>query len=223
MHWYLQCLNYAKDCLRELSFDVLKNVNTELLRVSDNGTVDLPCDYVDFTKVGVRYGQFVKPLLQYDKINRLPNYSNGEEVPYAEEGVGLSGVSWVNVSGDGEHLGRMYGLGMGRETDVFKVIPERGIIQFSQELGYDHIVLEYISDGLSSNAATSIHPYAQKTIEAYIEWQLKLSGRHYDRYEKEKGEQLFYRERRILVARMNPITIEDVKRVFKRSYRGSIK
>lgn len=31
-------------------------------------------------------------------------------------------------------------------------------------------VIEFIKNGLECNAATKIHPYAQKTIEAYIEW-----------------------------------------------------
>ena len=46
MHWYLECLTYGKDCLRELTFDDFKVVNTKLLPVlndADNvNAVDIP-------------------------------------------------------------------------------------------------------------------------------------------------------------------------------------
>lgn len=215
MHWYLECMNHAKDCLREFTFDYLKNVNTEIIKVESDHTIKLPCDYVDWTKVGVRAGQYIKPLIQYDKFSRVENQSGG-----LGEAVGGWEIPWINVSQDGEHLGRLYGLGAGREKDVFMEIRERGVIQLSEKLEEDYVVLEYISDGQTSSAATQVHPYAQSAIEYYIDWKItnfsKGGEKQLRKFEYEQAV-------RKLVARLNPITVEDVKRIYRRSYRGSIK
>ena len=214
MHWYLECMNHAKDCLRELTFDHLKNVNTELIQIKSN-TAELPCDYVDWIKIGIRSGQYIKPLLQYDKFSRVENATSG-----LGESLGGWEIPWTNVSQDGEHLGRLYGLGAGREKDVFKVIKERGIIQLSEKLEEDYIVLEYISDGQTSTAATQVDPYAQSTIETYIDWKITNFSKGGEKQIKKMEHEQALRK---LVARMNPYTVEDIKRIFKRSYRSSIK
>ena len=44
---------FALRGIREMGFDMLKVVRSLKLSVSSNGTVTLPDDYVDWTKVGV--------------------------------------------------------------------------------------------------------------------------------------------------------------------------
>jgi hypothetical protein len=229
LHWYIQALKSASDCLRELTFDTLQNVNTVNLTLSASGSADLPCDYVDFVKVGVPYSQYVRPLVQKDSINRLQNKeSSGNVIPYSDNSdsdflfVPSFYVSDF-INDNGEPLGRLFGFNAGWIQDGFKILRERGQIQVDQQLGATSIYLEYISDGQCSDNATKVHPYAQKTIEAYILWQFKQHSRAYGSQERELAKNEFSTQRRILRARMNGLTAQDIKRIVRKSYSATIK
>lgn len=233
LHWYLQALKAASDCLRELTFDTLKNVNTVKLPVSDTGVVTLPCDYVDIVKLGLEVGQYVKPLVPKDGINRLQNTdSNGlpinyDNIPFSNSALTEGEyyrINWAErFSADGEPLGRDYGFNAGWIQDGYKVIRERGEIQLDQQLITDFVYLEYISDGQSSDNATKVHPYAQSTIEKYIFWQFKEHSRAYSPGERQIARNEFSIERRILRARLNGLTADQIKRIVNKSYTASIK
>ena len=236
LHWYLQALKAASDCLRELSFDTLKNVNTIKLPVSSTGTVDLPCDYVDWSKIGIDFGEYVRPLVQKPGINRLQNLdNNGLPIPYPNpipefsqfnlETSGLyNGMWWAaGFTADGEVLGKWYGFNAANIQDGFKVIRERDQIQLDQYLCAKCVILEYISDGQACDNATQVHPYAQATIENYIFWQLKEHNRSIGDAERQRAQNEFSSQRRILRARLNGLTKDDILRIVRKSYSATIK
>ena len=230
VHYYLEYLNHGKDCLRELNFDVLKCVNSVIIPLNSYKAAPLPCDYVDFTKVGFPIGQYIRPLMQYDKISRLNNFdSTGNKIPY---GTGLpdsiDNTSYLtplirNVSWTFMDNGRWYGFGTGRERDVFKIIKERKEIQMDEHFTGTSIVLEYMTDGSSCDAATQVDPYAQAAIEQYIIWKTKKYNRNSGIGEVRDEERLFTKERDTLLARLSDVTIEDVKRAYRRAYYGAMK
>jgi hypothetical protein len=229
IHFYLQGLKSASDCLRELTFDSLRNINTIMLPVSATGTIDIPCDCVDMIKVGVPTGQYVKPLVKKDTINRLPDLnSSGQPINYpAPDNVDLTYIPFLLQSDyftdDYEPLGRFFGFSADWLTDGYKVIRERGIIQIDQSIADPSIYLEYISDGQSSDNATMIHPYAQKTIEAYIFWQFKEHSRSYSPTERQLAQKEFESQRRTLRARLNGLTKDDYVRIVRTGYSATIK
>ena len=48
LHWYMQFMVYAADCLRDITFDDLRVINTKILPVNQNiNTAELPEDYQD--------------------------------------------------------------------------------------------------------------------------------------------------------------------------------
>jgi hypothetical protein len=229
LHWYLQALKSASDCLRELTFDSLKNVNTVVIPVSSTGTIDLPCDFVDMIKVGVKTGQYIKPLVKKDSINRLQNKdSSGTPIVYPDPtSVDLTYVPFLLESDyyndNYEALGRFFGFRADWLTDGYKVLRERGQIQLEQGIADTEIYLEYISDGQCSDNATMIHPYAQKTIEAYIFWQFKEHSRAYGAGERQLAQREFDAQRRILRARLNGLTKDDYIRIVRSGYSATIK
>jgi hypothetical protein len=235
LHYYMQCLVYSKECLRQLHFDDLKVVNTKKLTLSATNSITLPSDYVDYIKVGVAYGQTVRPLIKNDKINRLNNYDSlGNKIDYGTPDYNndstvyygyVTPLYWrMNTINElGENLGRLYGYGAGVEHDTFKVLPERNEIQFDESLGYSEIILEYISDGSNADAATCVDAYAQDAIDAYIKFQLKANNRNYGIGEVREEERKYYNQRRILRARKDDLTIDDIKRLANRASAASIK
>ena len=235
-HFYLQALNNAKDCLRELNFDTLKVVNTNILIVGQYHAATLPCGYVDFSKVGVKVGQLVRPLVQQESINRLNNldtacnkidYTNNQDTQVAQGSYyGIGGLYWSSshINNYGENTGGYFGRGAGFETDTFKIIIERNEIQFNESIPVGtEIVLEWIGDGLTCDAATHIDSYAQKTIEEYCLWQFKEQSRAYNEGEKERAKRLFDKEHAKLRGRKNGMTISDIKRSMQKGYMLSAK
>lgn len=242
VHWYSQFLKFAADCLRELTFDTLRVINTEKLTVNSYKAVTIPCSYVDFISIGVPFGQYVQPLVASNSINRLPYYApNGEITTYPDvfqsqenvlgntgnvpllNGFGFLSYNWVTWNDYNESLGRTYGLGDFPGANGFKIIPERNIIQLDDQSCASHIILEFISDGQDCNAATRVNSYSQACIEHYIVFAMKKFGRQYSMGEVQEAERRYYNQVKILRGRMNDATISDIKNIIRKNSRSSIK
>lgn len=238
MHWYLQFLHYGQNVLRELSFDDIHAIRSVLMNVNTYGAVDLPDDYVDKIRIGVRYGQFVRPLLEDGTMNRLKDYdSTGNVIRYSDDANiypnGINNINYgfstplfwrLNTTNEyGENIGRLFGFGQGTELDTYSIIRERNQIQFNENMGYTQIVLDYISDGMSSDACAAVDVYAIQTIKTYIKWQRKEHSRSYSMGEREMEKQQYYTERKKLRSRKNPLTIEQLKRIMNRNYMAAPK
>ena len=73
VHFYVECIAYAQRCFAELHFYTLKNVRTVPLSLNSYGAAQLPCDYLDYCKIGVMAGNMIRPIYQRQGINRLNN------------------------------------------------------------------------------------------------------------------------------------------------------
>jgi hypothetical protein len=227
LHYYIEYLVHASTCLRELTFDSLKIINTVELTLNDYYAADLPCDYIDFTKVGIRVGQFIQPITQRDSINRLRNQdSQGAYVPYQQTNtINLDFPFWPgfwmfqNVDDLGENTGRFYGWNPGLVEDGFKIIKERNQIQFQQSARVGTYVMEYISDGQTSDNASQVEQYAWSAIEAYINWKRTPNADNDHAPEAYN----YKNQRRLLRARMSELTLYDLRQILFRNYRASIK
>jgi len=236
IHWYIPFMVSAKNCLRELSLDDLKVINTKKLPVGNYNEVDLPNDYLDYAHVNVAAGQNIRPLVETSRINSLINYNNSfEPVLYSQNQVSETSpqpfygylypfyFNTVTYNEFGESIGRFYGFGAGVQDDTFKIVPERNQIQLTEHLSADFIILEYISDGMNSDSATRIPTYASETISAYINWQLKENSRSYGLGDRQLAEQEYIKQRKILRARMSGLTLEVLKRISQKSSYASPK
>jgi hypothetical protein len=234
LHWYLQFLKYSADALRELTLDTLQIVNTVELPVDTSDfTCQIPCDYVDYTGVGVKKGQFVRPIPQIDTINNLPaTQPNGVPTTYGVVGeveISDSFPLWPgafvfqNIDDLGENLGRLFGWPSDNRTNGFKIIPERGVIQLTESFQYSSIIFQYISDGQCVDNASQVPVYAQKTIEAYDDREWKThTGRH-SLGEITMADRMHTREWRKLRARISGLTISDIKQSIWHAYQATNK
>lgn len=230
IHYYGRCLKFAADGLREQLFDTLKVTNTVRIPVDEFNEAAIPNDYIDWVKIGVQIGQFVRPLVTRPGLNKMANYdtSTGEQIVYPDPQTSDTwgnNIRWFgyNINTNGENTGGYYGIGAGGEADTFTIDEVRNVIKLNQDLTDGKIVLEYLGDGSFSNAATKITPYAQKTIEAYIDWQYKLHSKSFGAYDHQAAEREFYNELRKLRGRKNDITPEIVERIINRHRKASLK
>jgi hypothetical protein len=241
LHWYMQFMVYAADCLREITFDDLRVINTKILPVNQKiNAAELPEDYQDYVTVGVMIGQRIRPLVPTSTLNPLisldvnQNYSEQEWTdnvvpPGSNENQlyygALPYAQWFTVRYNdyGENIGRFFGLGAGYQEDTFQVFKERNQIQLDQKFYVENIVLQYVSDGQSADAASLVDPYAIRTIQAYIDFQMKAHNRTYNMGEKQLAENNYIKERKILRARKSDWSVEKIKRIVQKNTMGAPK
>jgi hypothetical protein len=226
LHYYLEHLLHAATCLRELSFDTLHIINTARLPVNDYNAVDLPFDFVDDVMVGIPVGGMLQPVAKRDNINPLRTFdedgqfANWTESNSEETNAIFSGTwTWFwNVNDFGEPTGRMFGAGSGSDNG-YMVDRKRRQIQLTGSFTSDEIVLMYISDGQSADNATQIDVRAQAAIDAFIGWKASPNADIKDSYEAAT----FYNEKRMLRARLDDLTILDIKAIIRRNYKAAPK
>lgn len=235
LQYYIDFLVYCKDGMREIAFDdPIFSIRYKALPVDQNSnTVDLPNDYLDYSRVSAWTDQYIRPLVEDNSLTLVPNldsnfqvqpYSNG--IPSQTQPVGyypsgyLSPYWWVtNWNSFGENLGRFFG-GVGAMSDTFRIDKTRNVIKINENLFIQNIVLEYISNGMDADSATRIDSYAQNAIEAYALWQFYLCNRTYSQGEAEAMYQHYVIERNILRARLSDLTIDKLKRIVQQNSIG---
>ena len=234
IHYYFEYLLHGSTCLRELSFDTLKIVNTIQLPVNKYNAVDLPEDFVDDVAVCLPSSTTLQPLPRQNNINpiRLHNPTTSEFVPPHRPGTyqnsagvddsffwGSAGWLWYwNVNDFGEPTGRFFGATGGTQRG-YKVVKERRQIQMSYDYSESSIVLQYISDGQSINSATQIDTQAIQCIRAWQEW--KRSGNANNDYSPEAVS--FWNRKKNLRARLSGLTLVDVKNALRNGYTAAVK
>jgi hypothetical protein len=228
IHYYAEYLLHASSCIRQLTYDTLKIINSVSLPVNSYYAVDLPEDFVDDISVNVPTGSFLKPVPKNDSINplRLVDPTTGQFVPYKDAGQNetVYGInpSWLwywNVNDYGEPTGRFYGAGGGERANGYKLFKERRQIQLTETFTGDTIVLLYISDGQSVNSATQIDMLAFSTIQAYIDWKTSPNAARKDSYEA----RTYADEKRLLRAKLNDLTVVDIKNIVRKQFMAAIK
>lgn len=227
IHYYLDFIIPAKDCLRELSFDLpIETLRYQIITLNSINQGELPNDYHDFARVSVRINQYLHPLVEDNSLDTIPNYdSNFTEQPYSS-GVatdtaattslytGYAAPYWymTNWNSFGENLGRQFG-GVGTMADTFKIDKRRNIIKVNEYLSVTEVVLEYIGNGVDADSATHVDPYCQATIEAYCMWQFYLNNRTYSQGEADDMEVKYNNQVSKLIARLSDLTLDKFKRI----------
>lgn len=233
IHYYLDFLVGAKECIRELTFDGdLKNpIRYAVIPLDDKNFGALPNDYVDYCRVSVRVGQYMTPLVEDNALDLVPNYSSTFSLESYLDGVAtettsttqiyytgyLSPYWWLcNWNAYGENLGRQFG-GVGAMSDTFKIDRKRNQIKINEALAITEVVLEYISDGQDADSATHIDAYAEMTVQMFAIWQHTLNHRSYNNQDKVLAEKNYTNERQRLRARQSDLSMDLLKRIVQRS------
>jgi len=227
IHYYIDGLTHAASCLREISLRGLCVINSKSLPVDDNGYVDLPHDFQDDVGVYLPFGQRLIGLPEQKNITPLRlRDTTGAFTPYSSvtsnsadslSAPVLFNYYW-NVNDNGEPTGRFFGSGGGTNSG-YKVFKERRQIQMTENFAGGGIVLLYISNGQSSDAATQVDWYAFSAIQAYIDWQTSPYAIDKDSAPARK----FYNELTGLGYGTYGMGVEDIKNIVRSAYSGFIK
>lgn len=230
IHYYIEGVFHSATCLRELNFDVLKIINVANLSVDAEGNISIPNDFVDDIAVTIPVGGSLKNLPKQDWITpiRIHDAASGQFTTYTDTtnapqtfcGFPFNaGWGWFwNVNSFGEPTGQYYGA-RGGTSSGYAVFKQQRRIQLSENFAGTNVVLLYIGDGSSIDNATQIDPQAFATIDAFISWKRSPNR---DNENSPEG-RTFYNQRRRLVARLDDLTVADIRNIVHQNYTASIK
>jgi len=234
IQYYIQFLYLASRGYQTIHFSSLANTKTLKLPVNSYNAIELPCDFLDWVKVGVAHGQLVQALSERRGITRLNNFDDsGNKITFGKDnlnGVEESAMDATFFRGyqqfyneNGEFTGRMFGVANGENAQTFRLAPERNEIQLHEGLRVKDIILQYTTDGSSIDNATMITPYARAVIEAYIIWKMKEANRSIGLGERAEAKRQYGLELALFRAQMFPLTRQGIYATVRKNTHGSIK
>lgn len=185
---------FGLNFLRETNFDISGFPTIVELDISDHDTVDLPNDYVNYTKIALcqngklyslsqnndicldkNYDDCGRPAIANSDINT--NAANFFYDPYTGIGFGNPLLVADNYR-NGEMMGRMFGIG----SDVnllgsYRIDKGANQIRLSGLSISSTIVLEYLSDvSVSNDGDFTVHPFAIAALKDSVHFQSKVRG-----------------------------------------------
>tara|TARA_Y100000401_G_scaffold43513_1_gene33223 strand:- start:1180 stop:1893 length:714 start_codon:yes stop_codon:yes gene_type:complete len=211
---FLRYFKLGMNGLKELNFDVSGGVRTVELVVDPNTlTINLPSDYVKYTKIGV-YGKDgdIHPLGLRNQKSLISTVAND------------------TVSNDDElnptyfEYSQEYGVGGGNNANgYFRVDLENSTIQFTSALSSKKIIIEYITNSLihPTERKVVVHEMMADALRGYIYWKSIHRKRGIDQGEKDLAKRDYYNQKRLARARMLSFTkqeaLETTRRAFKQA------
>ena len=189
---------HAKRAMQEFSYDTLKSINSQELNIPNSLSVAIPQDYVNYVNIHWVDKQGVKHIIMPTQLTSNPYSNPIQDqsgIPMQDnfgdniEGTSITEERWANndlkqrneirdnslgfgsfYGEDGYGAGQLYGLDpqYANVNGYFTINEREGKFSFSSDLVGKLIILEYVSDGLSTNLDTRVPKMAEEAMYAYI-------------------------------------------------------
>lgn len=227
-------LYQAKRGVRELYYDVVREIKAIELELSPTLNVIVPPDFVNAVRIswvddsGQLHPMSVdRTMVIADKYLQDHEYEllfdDEGEVLKADEGIPKIGGGVRRYSVCSTPFTPNIDRSKFNKNSTFNIDKAAGIIQFSSDARSKRIVLEYISDGLYTGNMSRgerqirIHKFAESALVDYIYYGLVKNRRNVPMNEKIRARKEFYNNRRIAKRRVNSLNYQDLIQVFKGS------
>jgi len=227
---YFKCFHLAFRAMTELGLDVFYAVKSVKLPVNANLTVTLPADYLNYSKVGVfnQQGEVITMGVNnnlstaYDLQPTRLSQTQDNTIPTA---YNQDGIGWYNYY-NGYGVGVLYGLPSGTPfIGSYKIDNANGVMVLSENFPYDYVVLEYISSP-KEGGDYYVPVQFKEAIIAYLAWKDIRSmpvKTHMQNNSTEARRRDFYNERRLAIARYDPIRLPDLYQWLLETQRLAVK
>jgi len=201
----------------ELGLDFFYTVRSFKLPVNANFTVNLPSNYLNYCKVGVFNDRSeVIPLIYNDKLTFFddlqPNRAAATEDSTLFSPFLFSNLIFYNFW-NGSVFDSLYGIPSGAPfVGSFKIDNQNGLIVLDENFCYPYVILECICTPDPKQGTYYLPVQFKEALIAYIGWkdiQMLPSSRRGSAGDKAQRRKEFYNERRLAIARYDPIRLED--------------
>lgn len=216
-HKYFKLWHLAFRALTELGLDAFYHVKSVKLPVNSNLTVTLPADYLNYSKVGVlnQQGEIIpmginnKLTVAFDMNPTRVEQTKDNTLPTQ---INEQGVWWYNYW-NGQGMGNAYGLPSGSPfIGSFKIDTANGVIVLSQNFPYEYVMLEYVASPVVGGEYYVPIQFKEAVI-AYLRWKDNISipvKTHMANSNIQMRRHDYYNERRLAIARYDPINLPDL-------------
>lgn len=244
----VQVRTHALRGIRDMGFDVSKKIRSLVLAINSvNNTVELPDDFVDWSKVGVVGSDGLVYVLGENKnINYSQAYQDGHGIKVTDsddaadsdgDGVfdriedknstsGGNTSSSFNSSVFRDHYygnqNAIYGAGGGRYRGEFRVNLDQNRIEISPISNVSEVVIEYVADEARSKNP-SVHVYLEEALTSYMYYRIVERKASVPANEKARARTEYYNELRKANARMKSFTKEEALKTIRKNYKQSPK
>jgi hypothetical protein len=148
--------------------------------ISDNYTVDLPLDYIDYIAVSINVNGEWVPLSVNDRIVLPRNESCGEvesrtaaqlkgRTVYTDSET-TSSYGTLGVPYKTGYYNSFYGYRGGHNRSLYRIDKDRRQIVFQSSVDRTSGILEYISSGVSLSGKTYVSRSALEALIAFVHW-----------------------------------------------------
>jgi len=217
-------------CMDELGLDFFYQIKSVKLPINANLTVQLPEDYLNYSKVGVLNDRGEVITLNHN--NKLTTYADllTDRAAKTQDNTLFNWNSPVNGMflnyWNGNTFGNLYGIQSGAPfVGSFKVDAPNGIILLNESFSYDYIILEYLAT--PKQGQTYYVPIQFKeAIIAYLSWKdiksmpTTRKGSLGDKRERKSD---YYNERRLAIARYKPFRTQEAYQLNLENQRLTVK
>lgn len=211
--------------------DVTGVFKSVLLNVSANHSVAWPCDYLDYSTLGIINGcGEVVPLKHNENLSLLrQQYLSSQQqivqVPTAPSGL-VYGVEnplgfpfyWLNYNWGDTGWVHLYGAGGGAPTvGEFTVDVNNRCFYVPHGFPYSSVMLEYLSNGFSEEGQDyMIDIFAAEALKWWIRWQDAIGlPKKYSMGQAREYKAEYIIQRRDAKARITHTRINEMQQVFR--------
>lgn len=213
----------AVSCLREINMDVNGIIKIVELSINDNDTVDLPEDFMNYSKIGIVGGDGrIHCLGRDNSISMNPTYSdcgvqirnpNTDNVDYPFAGLPYAGYFYGLGSGLMDGNAGIFGLGGGNNNIGYYRLDRASNSLWLANMSIlagTTLIMEYIADiNASSDGDFEVHPYIVDTIKNWISWKYVNGDRNTSLGEKQLRRHEYFNSLRISKSRYGASTVEE--------------
>ena len=209
----------------ELNMFHLDNIEVVYLRMSSAKTVSVPCDFIDWLKIGIPINGRLRVITKDDSLLLPRTFADGKEVGN-KDAVSVSSSDYLYFPihyKDGSLVAGLYGLPGGIDSTYYRYDKEKRQFIFGGSIPRTEIVLEYLSTGVKLGGNTIIPREAVPALRAYALWQLIENDRKVPMGEKERKKQQYEEEVEKLRFFISAFTLEEYKQMVYKHARQSPK
>ena len=229
-HKYFKCWHIGFEGMDKLGLDVFYSIKSVKLPTNANLTVTLPADCLKVSKVGVFNEQgCVIPLSNNNTLStafdlqptRLAQTQDASIVTIEQN----NGIGWYNYW-NGYTNGTLYGVPSGAPfVGSYKIDNGNGVVVLNETFSYPYVVLEYVP---SPEPGGEYYLPAQFDLALmwYIAWNdisMMPTSRKGNLGDKEQRKRNYFNERRLAIARYDPISLTDLYEWHLENTRSAVK
>jgi hypothetical protein len=215
-HQFRRMFNIGVRGSRAFNLDITGTMVTVLLPVNINNTVNLPVDYLTYSKMGIinERGEIItftknEQLSQYHAIYQNQENRNEDVPELTTIGNYVAPLPYPYLYSNywsGGTYYTLFGLNSGTaQICDFDIDEGAGVILLNPKNTYEEILFEYLSDGYDETADDyQINSMAEEAFMCYLRWKSatdmvkKFSAGQVREYKNE-----YYREMRLAKMRIN--------------------